>query len=191
MSVAGHIPDVPPGRRRLSGWLEEKLFERRIVLITGLLDDAAAAETAAALITLDARGDEPIELHLDSPDGTLEAAFVLIDTVDLLRARLRVHCRGQVGGPAIGVVAAARHRVASAHTRFRLVQPTARFSGTPDQIAAQSRQQQELLWRFHTRLAQVTGRSAEEIAEDMRRGRALDAREALDYGLIDEIKAVK
>ena len=191
MSVAGHIPDVPPGRRRLSGWLEEKLFERRIVLITGLLDDVAAGEVAAALMTLDARGDEPIELHLDSRDGTLEAAFVLIDTVDLLRARLRVHCRGQVGGPAIGVVAAAGHRVASAHTRFRLVQPTARFSGTPDQIAAQSRQQQELLWRFHARLAQVTGRPAEEIAEDMRRGRALDAREALEYGLIDEIKAVK
>jgi len=191
MSVAGHIPDVPPGRRRLSGWLEEKLFERRIVLITGLLDDAAAAETAAALITLDARGDEPIELHLDSPDGTLEAAFVLIDTVDLLHARLRVHCRGQVGGSGIGVVAIARHRVASPHTRFRLAQPTTQFSGTPDQIAAQSRQQQELLWRFHARLAQVTGRPAEEIAEDMRRGRLLDAREALDYGLIDEIKAVK
>ncbi|HEV8533677.1 MAG TPA: ATP-dependent Clp protease proteolytic subunit [Methylomirabilota bacterium] len=187
MSVAGHIPDVPHGRRRLSDWLEEKLFERRIVLITGLLDDAAAAETAAALITLDARGHEPIELHLDSPDGTLESAFVLIDTVDLLHARLRVHCRGQVGGPAIGVVAAVPHRVASPHTRFRLVQPTARFSGTPDQIAEQSRQQQELLWRFHARLAQVTGRPAEEIAEDMRRGRALDAREALEYGLIDEI----
>ncbi len=191
MSVAGHIPDVPPGRRRLSGWLEEKLFERRIVLMTGLLDDGAAAETAAALLTLDARGDEPIELHLASPDGTLESAFVLIDTVDLLHSRLRVHCRGQVGGPAIGVVAAADHRVASAHTRFCLVQPTGRFSGTPDQIAEQSRQQQELLWRFHARLAQVTGRPAEEIAEDMRRGRALDAREALDYGLIDEIKAVR
>jgi ATP-dependent Clp protease protease subunit len=191
MSVAGHIPDVPSGRRRLSGWLEEKLFERRIVLITGLLDDAAAAETAAALLTLDARGEEPIELHLDSPDGTLESAFVLIDTVDLLHSRLRVHCRGQVGGPAIGVVAAARHRVASPHTRFRLAQPTVRFSGTPDQIAAQSRQQQELLWRFHARLAQATGRPAEEIAEDMRRGRVLDAREALEYGLIDEVKAVK
>jgi ATP-dependent Clp protease, protease subunit len=191
MSAVGHIPDVPPGRRRLSGWLEEKLFERRIVLITGFLDDAAAAEAAAALITLDARGDEPIALHLDSPDGALEAAFVLIDTVDLLHARLRAHCRGQVGGPAIGVVAAARHRVASPHARFRLAQPTARFTGTPDQIAALSRQQQELLWRFHARLAQVTGRPAEEIAEDIRRGRALDAREALEYGLIDEISGVR
>jgi ATP-dependent Clp protease protease subunit len=191
MSVTGNIPEVPPGRRRLSAWLQEKLFERRIVLITGRLDDAAAAEAAAALMTLDAAGAAPIELHLDSQDGTLESAFLLIDTIDQLRAAVRVHGRGQVGGPALGVMAAATHRSATAHTRFRLRQPTARFTGTPDQIAAYSRQQQELLWRFHARLARATGRPAEEIAEDMRRGRSLDAQEAREYGLIDEISAAR
>jgi len=45
----------------------------------------------------------------------------------------------------------------------------------------------ELLWRFQGRLAKATGRPAEEIADDMRRGRYLDAREALEYGLIDAI----
>ena len=53
----------------------------------------------------------------------------------------------------------------------------------------QSRQQQEVLWRLYGRLARRPGRPAEEIAEDTRRGRYLDAREALDYGLIDEITA--
>jgi ATP-dependent Clp protease protease subunit len=180
------VPDEP-GRRRLAAWLQEKLFERRIVLITGRLDDAVATETAAAILTLDAAGDAPIEVHLDSADGTLEAAFALIDTLDAVRATVRVHCRGQVGGPAIGVVAAAGHRTAAPHTRFRLAQPSAKFSGTPEQIAGQSQQQRDLLWRLHARLAQVTGRPAEEIADDMRSGRYLDAREALDYGLIDAI----
>jgi ATP-dependent Clp protease protease subunit len=191
MRVRGNIQDDPSSRRRLSAWLQEKLFERRIVLVTGRLDADLAAEAAAAVMTLDATGDEPIELHLDSPDGTLESAFVLIDTFDLLHATLRAHCLGQVGGPAIGVAAAAHQRSASPHTHFRLFQPTAEFSGTPDQIASHSRQQQELLWRLHARLAQLTGRPAEEIAEDMRRGRYLDAREALDYGLIDEISTTR
>jgi ATP-dependent Clp protease protease subunit len=190
MSVPGNYPE-PSSRRRLSAWLQEKLFERRIVLVTGRLDADLAAEASAAVMTLDAIGDEPIELHLDSPDGTLESAFVLIDTLDLLRATLRVHCRGQVGGPAIGVAAAAAHRSATLHTRFRLFQPAAQFSGTPDQIASQSREQQELLWRLHARLARLTGRPAEEIAEDIRRGRYLDAREALAYGLIDEISTTR
>ncbi len=149
----------------LGGWLQEQLFERRIVLVTGQLDDGAAAKAAAALLALDARGERPIELHLDSPDGALGAAFVLIDTAD--------------------------HRTAAPHTRFRLSQPTGRFAGTPEEIAAQSRQQQELLWKLYGRLARRTGRPAEEIAEDMRRGRYLDAREALDYGLIDEITAAR
>ena len=190
MSVPGNNPE-PSSRRRLSAWLQEKLFERRIVLVTGRLDADLAAEASAALMTLDATGDEPIELHLNCSDGTLESAFVLIDTVDLLRATLRVHCRGQVGGPAIGVAAVADYRSAALHTRFRLFQPAAQFSGTPEQIASQSREQQELLWRLHARLSRLTGRPAEEIAEDIRQGRYLDAREALAYGLIDEISGTR
>jgi hypothetical protein len=71
-------------------WLQEQLFERRIVLVTGRLDDDAATKAAAALLALDARGNRPIELHLDSPDGALGAAFALIDTADTLRSALRV-----------------------------------------------------------------------------------------------------
>lgn len=120
MSVADQTPELPSNRGRLSAWLQERLFERRIVLVAGRLDADLATEAAAALMTLDAIGEEPIELHLDSADGTLESAFVLIDTADLLRTTLRIHCFGQVGGPAIGVVAAADHRSAVPHTRFRL-----------------------------------------------------------------------
>jgi ATP-dependent Clp protease protease subunit len=181
------FPGEPAGRGQPPDWLRAKLFERRILLVTGRLDDAVATETAAALLSLDASSDEPIEIHLNSADGTLEAAFALIDTLGLLRAKVSVYCHGQVAGPAIGVVAAADRRVAAAHTRFRLGQTTAQFSGTADEIAARSRQHQDLLWRFQARLAQVTGRPAEEIADDMRRGRYLDAYEALVYGLVDTI----
>jgi ATP-dependent Clp protease, protease subunit len=175
----------------LGDWLQEQLFERRIVLLTGRLDDDAAVKAAAALLALDAREQRPIELHLDSSDSALGAAFVLIDTIDTLRSSLHVLCRGQVEGPAIGVVAAGNHSAATPHARFHLSQPTARFAGTPEMIAAQSRQQQELLWKLYGRLARRTGRAAEEIAEDMRRGRYLDARDALHYGLIDEITAAR
>jgi ATP-dependent Clp protease protease subunit len=179
------------GGMTLGNPLQEQLFERRIVLVTGRLDDDAAAKAAAALLVLDARADRPIELHLDSSDGVLDAAFVLIDTAETLCSMLRVLCRGQIGGPAIGVISAADHRVAAPHTRFHLCQPTARFVGTPEAIAEQNRQQQELLWKLYGRLARRTGRPAEEIAEDMRRGRYLSALEAVDYGLIDEIAAAR
>ncbi len=124
-------PNEPPSRRQLSAWLQEKLFERRIVLITGQLDDAVAAEVSAQLVTLAATREEPIDIYVDSPDGTIAAAFVLIDALDVLRAPVRAHCRGQIGGPVIAVVAAARQRSSSPHTRFRLGQPKAQFCLAP------------------------------------------------------------
>jgi ATP-dependent protease ClpP protease subunit len=109
------------------------------VLVAGRLDDDAAANAAAALLTLDARGERSIELDVDSSDGALGAAFVLIDVADTLYSALRVLCRGQVGGPVVGVVAAADYRRAAPHARVHLSQPTARLTGTPDEIAAQRR----------------------------------------------------
>jgi ATP-dependent Clp protease, protease subunit len=185
--VAGQPPGEPPGRGQLPDWLQERLFERRIVFIAGRLDETVAVRTAAQLMALDERGGEPITIHLDCADSTLETAFVVIDALLALRAPAHVHCRGQVGGPALGIVAAASRRSASAHTRFRLAQPVAEFSGTADEVAARSRQQQDLLWSLVARVAQATGRPVEEIAIDMRRGRSLDAREALHYGLVDTI----
>jgi len=85
----------------------------------------------------------------------------------------------------------ADHRVAAPNARFHLTQPTVKFAGTPEAIPARSRQQEDLLWRLYGRLARRTVQPAEEIAEDVRRGRYLDAREALDYGLIDEITAAR
>lgn len=171
----------------LGGWLQGQLFERRIVMLTGRLDADAASRAAAALTALDAGGAPPIELHLDSGDGELAAAFVVIDSLGALRVSVRVMCRGQVGGPAVGLVAAADHRVAAPHTRFHLAQPRARFTGSPAELAAQSRQQQDLLWRLYALVGRRASRPAEEVAEDMRRGRYLDASEALAYGLIDEV----
>src|SRR5262245_34378387 len=124
----------------LESWLHKELLDRRIVVVSGRLDDGAAVKAAAALLSLDAQGDEPIELHLNSPDGELGAAFVLIDTIEMLRLPLRTLCRGQVGGPVIGLLAVADYRMAAPHARFHLSQPTTRFAGTPEAIAAQSRQ---------------------------------------------------
>jgi ATP-dependent Clp protease protease subunit len=171
------------------GWLQEKLFERRIVFLTGRLDDAAAGHAAAQILMLDAAGDAPIDIVLNSADGTLEAAFALLDVLDAAHAAVRVQCQGHIAGPALGLLAGAAQRAATPHTTFRLTAPTIAFAGAPREIAEQSEQHRHLLWRFQARLAQTSGRPAEDLADDMRRGRRLDAHEALVYGLIDAIRS--
>lgn len=185
----GGLPS--PSERPDSGgtppWLQERLFEQRAIFLTGPLDDAVATRVAAELMMLDATGPEPIQLYLNCPDGTLEAALTLMDTLDLLRSPVRAQCLGQVGGPPVGVLAQADTRVAAPHASFRLSQPRASFDGTPDQLASRSDQHLELARRFRERLARATGQSIERIADDLRAGRHLDAAEALAYGLVDAV----
>src|ERR1700674_2651781 len=93
-------------------WLEERLFERRIVQCRGVLDDPLAGRVAAELMTLDALGDGAVELRLDSAGASLEAAWTLIDVIDLLGVPVNIVCSGRVEGAAVGVLSTGGRRMA-------------------------------------------------------------------------------
>jgi ATP-dependent Clp protease, protease subunit len=169
--------------------LQASLFEHRQVFLTGHLDAEKATSLTAQLMTLDALGAEPITLYLDSPDAALDAAFALIDTLQLLRSETHAHCLARLGGPSVAVLAVADKRSASPNARFRLAQPHLEASGRADHLSAQVDHFQDLLRRLQSVLAEATGQPLEEITLDLRRERYLDAQQALAYGLIDQIGA--
>lgn len=168
-------------------WLAERLFERRIVVCRGIVDDALAGRVAAELMTLDALGDDEIELQLDAGSGSLEAAFTLVDVLDLLGVPVQVTCTGRVEGPAVAVVAAVERSRAFAHTSFRLVDPEIEIGGRAAELSARLAHHTGRLGALHRRIASATGRSVEEVADDFARRRSLSSEEALAYGLISEI----
>ena len=172
-------------------WLEERLFERRMVLCRGVLDDALAGRVAAQLMTLDALGDGAVELQLDSERASLEAAWTVLDVIDLLGVPVNVVCAGRVEGAAIAVLTAGTRRTALPHTRFRLTDPELEISGRTSELAALLDHHSARLDRLHERVALSTGRPAGDVASDFRAGRVLDARQALRYRLVDEIAGDK
>jgi ATP-dependent Clp protease protease subunit len=163
------------------------LLERRIVLVSGDLDDAVAGRAAAEVMMLDANGDDPIEMRLDSGGGSLDAAFTLIDTIDLCGVEVHVTVAGRIEGPAIGVLAVGHLRRATEHARLRLRDPSIELSGSASALAELARSELERQTRFHERLATATGRSVDEVSADCAAGRYLSADEAVKYGLVDEI----
>jgi len=182
-------PSAPVGAPD-EGWrrsVRDRLFEQRVVFLWGTLDDDAAGQLAAELMTLDATGDDPVHLHVDSPGGTLEAAFCLIDVIDLLGVDLTATCVGQAVGPSLGPLAVAHHRRATPHARFRLCEPVLESTGSARQLESWAAAQRAQLHRFCERLAAAVGRTPEQVAADLSGGTFLDARGALEYGLIDEI----
>jgi len=160
-----------------------------VVFLWGTLDDGLASRLAAELMTLDATGDDPVQLHIDSPGGTLEAALCLIDVIDLLGVEVTATCVGQAVGPAIGPLAVAHRRRATPHARFRLSEPILELTGSARDLDAWATNHRTRLRRFCERVAQSLGTAPETLEQDLATGRFLDANEALRYGLIDEICA--
>jgi ATP-dependent Clp protease protease subunit len=163
------------------------LFERRMILLRGALDEVTANRAAAELMTLDATGDSRVTMHLDLAGGPLEAGFGVMDVLDLMGVPVHVLCTGRAEGTAVGVLAVATRRVCAPHARFRLVDPAATMSGSATQLGHWLEHHLEQLHRFHERIAAAVRRPVTDVAADFASGRYLDAGEALRYGLVDEI----
>jgi ATP-dependent Clp protease, protease subunit len=182
-------PGVTPVRVRpdLSPWpgqVYERLFERRIVLAHGELDDEAATSLCAQLLTLDAERNEPIRLEMQGLTAELAAALTVMGVLDVLRVPVRACAGGQIGGPALGVLAAATQRHAYPNAVFLLSEPRLDFEGSATSLSSREEQVRGMMDALYLRLADVTGREVDEIRADARRGRYLTADEAIGYGLI-------
>lgn len=183
---------VPPSRVWLdphAPWqdsLAERLLERRIVLVTGVLDDDAASRVSAQLLTLDADGDAPIRVELQNVRADLPAALTVMGVLDTARAQVRAFASGETGGAALGVLASCAYRAAYPNAMFTLSEPRMRFDGTMTAVTEREQQARRMTDSLFYRIAEATGRDAEEIRGDARRGRVLTVAEAIGYGLIHE-----
>src|SRR3954462_9145638 len=109
-----HWPPGMPGGAGpgLPGWLEERLFDQRIVMLRGPLTQQSATGVAAALLTLDAAGPAPVQLHVACPVGDLGAALAIIDVIDAMGAPVHAVVTSEAGGAVLAVLAAAARRSA-------------------------------------------------------------------------------
>ncbi|MGH3734265.1 MAG: ATP-dependent Clp protease proteolytic subunit [Micromonosporaceae bacterium] len=181
-------PDPPPASHAVEPWLAERLFAQRMVMLHGPVTAAVSSRTVAQLLALDGTGGEPVRLHLSCPDGELDAVFALMDGVELIRVPVHATVTGELGGAALGVLAAVGQRVAYRHARFRLAEPrAAEVSGTADQIVGHASRHLQLLDELIVRLAELTGRRRSLVETDLAETRLLTAEQARDYGLITGI----
>ncbi len=166
---------------------ERALLDRRIVLVSGAVDDQRAGDVAATIMTLDALGDDPVELRLNAESDSLDAAFTLIDTIDVLGVQVNATVASTVGGTIAGVLAVCRHRRIGTLGRIHLLEPTASFCGPATDLHRRATDLEARLQRFVRRLAEATDQPFEHVEADLRLGRHLSAGDALGYGIVDEI----
>ncbi|MGZ0153402.1 ATP-dependent Clp protease proteolytic subunit [Kribbella sp. WER1] len=191
-------PEGPAPQPILPAWYEpvsvsverelaDRLLAERVILVGGRLDDGLAEHVAAQLLLLDAGGNEPVTVHLSAADSGLDAALSVAAAIDLIRAPVHVVARGTIRGPAVAVLAAAARRQAHKHTMFVLSVPPFTANGTADELAALAAQHDRELARLRDLISRATGRTPDEVTEDLTTGRVLSATEAQTYGLVADL----
>jgi ATP-dependent Clp protease, protease subunit len=141
----------------------------------------------AALMTLDAIGDDPVQLQFDCGDGNLCAALALMDIIDLSGVPVRGMGFGQVAGPAVGAFAVCSRRTLSPHARIRLCEPRIEAEGSARQLQQLAEAHLDQWSAFCSRVAAACAQPEDRVRQDAAAGRFFSAQDAVGYGLADAV----
>jgi ATP-dependent Clp protease protease subunit len=168
-----------------------RLLKENIVFIGAPIDDNVANLVVAQILFLAAEDPEKdISLYINSPGGVTTSGLAILDTMNLVEPDIVTYCIGQAASMAAVLLAAGTKgkRYSLPYSRILIHQPHATgLGGQAADIDIQARdilRTRELLNRI---LADATGQPIEKIERDVDRDYILDARQALEYGMIDRV----
>lgn len=173
--------------------VEETLFKKRHVLITGGINDKVARATVERLLALAADNDDPITIFVSSPGGHVESGDMIHDIIKFITPEVRIIGSGWVAsaGALIFVAVEKKNRFCLPNTRFLIHQPSGGVGGSATEIAIQAEQLKIMRDRLNATFAEATGQSIERIEKDMERDYWMTTQEALDYGLLGKVVATE
>ena len=166
------------------------LLQERIVILGSAVDDDVANLVVAQLLHLESEDpDKDINLYINSPGGEITGLFAIYDTMQFIKPEIATYCMGQAASAAAVLLAAGtkgkRHSLP--HARILIHQPYSGAGGQASDIEIQAKEimrMRELLERV---LAHHTGQTMEKIRKDTDRDFIMNADEAKDYGIVDEV----
>ena len=171
--------------------LYSRLLKENIIFLGTPIDDTIANLICAQLIHLESENpDRDINIYINSPGGDINSLFAIYDTMQFIKNDIATICLGQAASAAAVLLAAGTKgkRLALPHSRVLLHQPYGQVGYgqvTDLEIAAKEiLRMRDLLEEI---LANHTGQSMERIHADTDRDFVLDAQEALEYGIIDDV----
>jgi ATP-dependent Clp protease, protease subunit len=169
-----------------------KLFEDRIVFLGVQIDDASADDVMAQLLVLESQDpDRDIVMYINSPGGSFTAMTAIYDTMQYIRPQIQTVCLGQAASAAAVLLAAGSpgKRLALPNARILIHQPATGDSGRgqASDIEIQAREILRMRTWLEETISHHFNRSVEQVNKDIDRDNILDAAEALEYGLIDQV----
>ncbi|MFF5434309.1 ATP-dependent Clp protease proteolytic subunit [Streptomyces griseofuscus] len=178
------------GERRLDPY--SKLFENRVVFLGTPLDEAAASDVITQFMHLEHLDpDRDITLYLNCPGGSFHAMTAIYDTMQYVTCEVQTYCLGQAASVGAVLLAAGTpgKRFTLPGARVVLSQPELPepAQGQPSDLLIQADELVRLRTLMEEMLVRHTGRTEEQVHQDLERDLMLDAPGALSYGLVDGV----
>jgi ATP-dependent Clp protease, protease subunit len=178
------------GRYERSFDIYSRLLRERIVFLGQEVEDSIANVITAQLLFLDAEDPEKdISLYINSPGGSSYAGMAIYDAMQFVKADVQTYAIGMAMSAAAMILCggAPGKRYVLPNAKVMIHQGSGGFRGTPADIQIAAKEILEMTRRMAEIIAQHSGQPIEQVMKDIDRDRFMSPREAVEYGLVDEI----
>lgn len=188
------MPGVPgPGggyMRYREMTIDEMLLENRVVFLVGEINHVSAANVYMKMLYLQSvKKDQDINLYINSPGGSVVDTLAVYDVMNYLACDVATYCIGECasGGALLFMAGKKGKRYILPNAKVMIHQP---YGGVYGQAADIQIQAEEILKdkeKLNQIMSRCTGQPIERIREDSERDRFFAARDAVAYGICDEV----
>jgi ATP-dependent Clp protease protease subunit len=167
-----------------------RLMMDRIIFLGLPIDDFVANVIQAQLLYLDsADPGKDIQIYFNTPGGAVHAGLGIYDTMQYVTCDVATICTGMAAsmGAVLLCAGAKGKRTALKHSRVMIHQPMGGAQGQATDIEITAREILKLRAELYAIIAEHSGNTIEKVEKDSDRDYWMTAKEAMDYGMIDEI----
>jgi ATP-dependent Clp protease protease subunit len=170
-----------------------RLLKDNVIFLGQPVDDTVSNIIIAQLLFLEAENPEKdISIYINSPGGSITAGLAIYDTMQYVKPDIQTICIGQAASMAAVLLAAGKKgkRYVLPNSRVLIHQPLMHgLGGQASEIDIHAKDIMRMKARMNQILANHTGQPVEKIDRDTDRDYILQAQEAVEYGLVDQVIA--
>jgi ATP-dependent Clp protease protease subunit len=167
----------------------DKFLKTRTILLSGEVDKALAEKVIRQLLILEAEGDAPIKIMIDSPGGDVDAGYAIFDMIRFVKPRVITVGMGLVAsaGALILLASPKEDRVGLPNSHYLIHQPLSGIRGVATEIEIHALELEKLRVKLNKLISDETGTKLSKVEIDTDRDFWMNAAEAKDYGLISKV----
>lgn len=167
-----------------------RLLKDRIIMLSDEVNDVTASLVVAQLLFLEAEDpDKDIHLYINSPGGSITSGMAIYDTMNHIKPDVSTICVGMAASMGAFLLAAGAKgkRYALPNAEIMIHQPLGGFKGQATDIGIHADRILKIKKKLNEILSERTGQPLEKVEKDTERDYFMEAEEAKEYGLVDEV----